>query len=79
MWGGFTAAHIFILFRVAAHHERSGRDFDEAEQVFSWQIPGIRAETRVAQAGEGISGLAASQGGMAAVSRHPGQKFSLDG
>src|SRR5688572_10263842 len=48
LWG-FVRVCFWIVLHGAAHDERPGRDFHKAQEWLIRQIPGIRAETRVAK------------------------------
>ena len=48
---------------VAAHLERTGGNFDEAEQRFGGQMPMLGIEARIAQGGEVVAGQGPFGGG----------------
>src|SRR5919106_2131836 len=49
VWREFVRVGVRVLARIAADQERTRRDFDEAEQRIIREIPGIRAEARIAK------------------------------
>jgi len=52
-----------VTLLVAAHHERTGGNFDESEQGFGGQMPMLRIEARIAQRGKVVAGQGAFGGG----------------